>query len=199
MAASPTSSSDASLARGVRWVLFIVLAGSAVTAIGAEPLLVKRVATGAWPPTVLFAPIAVYAVFLLLYAVDRWLLVKKRRYPPGRAFFQVVFGVVFGLLLLPSTLHEWQEARPGPEAPVLDRHPEPRVRVLWIEAMGFRGPEPRRVRKVARAWTEDPDPRVRDAAERVLSAWSGHPADAAAIRRWVDGFLRSDGRGGEDR
>jgi hypothetical protein len=179
----------------LRPLLFVLLAGSALASIGLEPLLVRRVAAGALPRVVLFVPVAVYVAFLLLYARDRWLLVRRRSYPPGRAFFQVVFGLIFGLLLLPSTLHEWAEARPQTEA--LRHHPDSRVRQVYVEALGFRGPTPARVRAVSQAAEVDPDEAVRAAARRVLGAWSGE-VEVDAQREWADGFLRSTPAAGDD-
>jgi hypothetical protein len=193
----PTASREAPpTTRWLRPLLFVLLAGSALAAIGLEPWLVRRVARGALPASALFAPVVVYAAFLLVYAVDRWLLVQRRRYPSGRAFFQVVVALFFGLLLLPSTLHEWAEARPP--QPGLARHPEARVRAAWVEALGFRGPTPERVAMVRDA-LDDPDPRVVEAARRVLAAWASHDVtDVDALRAWADGFLRRPPDAGED-
>ena len=184
------------MTRWLRSLLFVLLAGSALAAIGLEPLLVRRVSQGALPASALFAPVAVYAAFLLVYAVDRWLLVQRRRYPSGRAFFQVVVAAFFGLLLLPSTLHEWAESRPA--KPSLAKHPEARVRAAYVEALGFRGPAVDRVTAV-RAALDDPDPRVAEAARRVLAAWASLEArDVDALRAWADGFLRRPPDPGED-
>lgn len=183
------------VARWLRPLLFVLLAGSALVAIGIEPMLVRRVAASRLPAAALFAPVALYAAFFTLYAVDRWLLVQRRRYPPGRAFFQIVFGLVFGLLLLPSTLHEWAEARPGEAA--LARHHDARVRLVYAEALGFRGPTPEHVRVVRRMWTEDADEDVQNAARRVLARWAGANADDA-IRDWADAFLLPTPGPGDD-
>jgi len=146
---------------------------------------------------VLFGPVVVYSAFWVLYALDRWLLVHRRPYPAGRAFFQVVFGLVFGLLLLPSTLHEWNRARPSLAS--LARHPEARVRAAYVEALGFRGPSPQRVITVRTLLGPEQDDLVREAARRVLAAWSGRPeSDPAALKAWADGFLRSPPGAGED-
>lgn len=184
------------VSRWLRPALFVLLAGSALAAIGLEPLLVRRVGRGDLPATVLFAPVAVYAAFLLLYAADRWLLVQRRRYPSGRAFFQVVVAVFFGLLLLPSTLHEWAEARPREAS--LARHPQAQVRAVYVEALGFRGPSAERVAEVSSA-LEDPDPDVEAAARRVLAAWSSlSPADTDALAAWAERFLRARSAAGDD-
>jgi len=183
--------------RGLRWLTYVLLAGSALAAIGLEPYLLRKVAAGRYPAYLSFAPVAVYGAFLLVYAVDRWLLVQRRRYPPGRAFFQIIFGVVFGLLLLPSTLHEWAEARTTERA--LIRHPEPRVRQIYAEALGFRGPDPARVEAVTKL-LDDRDDRVVEAAQTVLRRWAGmsEGADDAALRAWAAGFLRPEATSGQD-
>ena len=157
-------------ARSVRVALFVLSVVSAAAALFLQPALAGAVRRGALPAGWLFLPLGLYGVFFLLSAVDRWLLVRRRRYPPGRALFQIVFGVVFGLLLLPSTIGDWSGDRLTGDARLL-AHPDPEVRRAAVEALGFRGRDDARAEAV-RARLGDPDPAVRGAAAAVLDRWA---------------------------
>ncbi len=168
----------------LRIVLYVALLLSAVSALFLEEPLAGAVHRGAVSGVWLFLPLALYGVFFTVYAADRWLLVKRRGYPTGRAFFQVAFGIVFGLLLLPSTLGAWMERHPvGIER--LMSHPDPEVRTVAVEALGFRGFSRERAAMVVTR-LDDRDPRVAEAARTVLSRWSGRDrSDLAGIRAWA--------------
>ena len=171
--------------RPLRIVLYGLTVVTAAAALFLQPALAGAVQRGALDPATLFIPLGIYAVFFLVYAGDRAQLVKRGQYPAGRAFFQVAFGILFGLLLLPSTLGDWNAQRPRGLHRLLD-HRDAAIRRVTVEAMGFRGPSPERARALLPR-LEDDDPEVRAVAARVLSAWSGRSAtDAAALEAWVD-------------
>jgi hypothetical protein len=73
-----------------------------------------------WAP--LTPPLA-FTAFVLVYTVDRYLLVRRQHYPVSRALFQVAFGLVFLTLLLPQQAQELRtphlETLQGPEQPAL--------------------------------------------------------------------------------
>lgn len=168
----------------LRIALYVFLLLSAVSALFLEPALAGAVHRGAVSSIWMFLPLGLFAVFFAVYAVDRWFLVKRRAYPAGRAFFQVAFGVVFGLLLLPSTIGDWEAHRPVGIARLLS-HPDAEVRMVAVEAVGFRGPSQERAALVVKR-LDDRDPRVVEAAWEVLGRWSGKdPADRAGIRVWA--------------
>ena len=164
--------------------LYVILLLTAVSALFLEPALAGAVHRGAVSGIWLFLPLGLYGVFFLVYAIDRWVLVKKRNFPTGRAFFQVAFGIVFGLLLLPSTIGDWMLRRPVGMERLLS-HPDAEVRTVAVEALGFRGFSRERATMLI-AKLEDRDPRVAEAAGVVLSNWSGKdPGDLAGIRDWA--------------
>jgi hypothetical protein len=177
-------------ARPLRLALFVLTVLTAAAALFLEPALAGAVHRGALASGWLFLPIALYGVFFLVYAVDRWLLVRRRRYPAGRAFFQVAFGLLFALLLLPSTIGDWNLRQPEGEERLLT-HPDATVRKVAIEARGFRGFAPAEVPALA-ARLKDQDPGVRAAAALVLGRWSGkNPEDVDGIRAWATGAART--------
>lgn len=175
----------------LRWGVFLLTLLAAGAALFAEPRLAAAVERGELGAGWRFLPVGVFLAFLGAYAVDRWFLVRRRSYPPGRAFFQVVFGLLFALLLLPSTLEELRRRRP-PDRPArtavepMLEHPDPAVRALAVEAIGFRGPEPERVRAL-RGLLDDPSGSVRRRAAEVLARWSGLAArDRAGLIAWAE-------------
>jgi hypothetical protein len=168
----------------LRIALYVLTVLSAIAALFLEPALAGAVSRGAISPHWLFTAIGIYGVFFLAYAVDRFMLVRRRRYPAGKAFFQVAFGLVFGLLLLPSTIGDYASRAPTGLERLL-AHPDAEVRAVTVEALGFRGPSKEHIALLL-ARLKDRDPRVEHAARTVLAKWSGRsPDDTAGIHAWA--------------
>jgi hypothetical protein len=169
--------------RPLRIALYVLLVLSAAAALFLEPALAGAVARGAISPVWMFTAIGVYVVFYIAYVVDRLLLVKFRRYPAGRAFFQITFGLVLALVLLPSTIRDYAARPSGIER--LLAHPDTEIRLVATEALLLRGPSKENVTHALER-RKDRDPRVREAATRVLARWSGRDeADATGIDAWA--------------
>lgn len=175
-------------AKPLRVALYVLTVLSAAAALFLEPALAGAVARGAISPLWLFTAIGIYGVFFLAYAVDRWVLVRRRRYPAGKAFFQVAFGLVFGLLLLPSTIGDYS-SRPTQGIDRLLAHPDAEVRLVAVEALGFRGPSAAHAERLI-ARLRDRDPRVESAARAVLERWSA-ARDTAGIHAWASALSRT--------
>ncbi len=186
---APTAKATGSPARSpgpavLRALLFVLMLLSAAAALFVEPALAGAVTRGAISARWLFLPIGIYGVFLAAYAFDRAWLVRDRRYPPGKAFFQVAFGVVFASLLLPETIQDYKaQAVPRPDR--LLGHKDPSVREVSVLALGFEGLAPARLELVL-GRLEDDNANVQKAALRVLRSWSGEPeADVVRLRSWA--------------
>lgn len=179
--------------RPLRIVLYVLTVAAAAAALFLEPALQGAVKRGALSRNWLFTPLAVFCVFFVVYAADRAMLVRKGRYPAGRAFFQIVFGIVFGLLLLPSSIGAWRQRRPaGVERLLTSERPD--VRLVTVEALGYRGLSPERARWLA-ARLHDEDAEVRRRAGEVLARWSGRPAtDLEALEAWAAGLTETSTR-----
>lgn len=183
--------------RPLRIALYVLLVLSAAAALFLEDALAGAIARGAISPLWLFTGIGIYGVFFAVYVVDRVLLVKFRRYPAGRAFFQVAFGTVLALVLLPSTIRDYA-ARPRGEQRLLS-HPDPEIREVAVEALFLRGATKENVDRVLER-RRDRDPRVQKAATRVLSRWSGRAEeDTAGIESWAAALSTTATATGEKR
>ena len=162
------------LARTLRWVLVVLLAGCVVLGVIWLPELRGEVAAGRWPRGALMVPPALLALFIAGYAAYRWSLVRAGRYPAGKALAQVglmllALGVVAGVTRESVTGTE----RPGRVASGL-RSSSPEVRAMAAELARYRPPEvarpllPRLVELLA-----DPDAEVRREAHASLVALCG--------------------------
>lgn len=123
-----------------------------------------------WVPLV--APVA-FTVFVLIYTVDRWLLVKRRQYPLVRAFVQVGVTLVFLTSLMQRQAVEYTEATEilaSPEA-VSDllKHREARVRAAGCELLALRGDLPQYPVIEALA-LRDKSPVVQERCSKALGA-----------------------------
>jgi hypothetical protein len=173
----------------LRVLLYVALVCSAMTAFFGIEEIQAGVLQGTLKPEWRLAPAAVFSVALALYAVDRVLLVRQRRYPSGRAFFQVAFGLALLTLLLPGGLRDYQRGRQTAvaEDPVLQlmTHADPRVRALAAEVAGARSVGTPYLKSLA-AMLHDPQTLVRDAAREALERHTGlalgNGSDAAG--RW---------------
>jgi hypothetical protein len=163
--------------------LYILLVGSAVLSLAAHqfPGMIPRVLSLAAP--------WVFLAFAAVFTLYRLTLVRAKKYPVSKAFFQIGAAVLFFTLLLP---------RAGPMAAQrdsLDRlisDSDPRVRALAVEVAGYRPDGVRYAPKVARA-LGDTDEAVRERAHAALvrlnsGADLGSPSDAAALKAWEDRF-----------
>lgn len=168
----------------LRALLFVLTLSSAAAALFVEPALAGAVTRGALHARWLFLPLGVYGLFLAAYAFDRWWLVRDRRYPAGKAFFQVAFGVIFASLLLPETIQDYK-AQGSPRADRLLMHPDPNVREAAVLALGFEGPDEKSLELLLER-LEDENVDVQRAAQRVLRRWSGEAAAAPdRLRAWA--------------
>lgn len=160
----------------LRVTLYVLIALSALAALVAEPQLTAAVARGSLSPLWLYLPLAFFCTSLVVYAVDRALLVRRGRYPVGKALLQVAFGTIFALLLLPSTIHHYHAATAQrPEASVrLLRHRDSGMRRTAVRALGFQGETAER-RKMLAPLLHDPSADVRSAVQAVFQVWDARP------------------------
>ena len=90
----------------------------------------------------LLAPLA-FVAFLAIYTADRWILIRKHRYPVLRAAVQVAMALVFLTWLAETQTNQFQlaseqQAKPTATSSLL-KHREARVRAATCELMALRG------------------------------------------------------------
>src|SRR5687767_6637799 len=79
----------------VRVGVYVMLVASAAFAFFLDEHLWQAVRLGELPVWAPFLPAVTFTAFVVIYAVDRALLVRRRGYPSARALFQVAAAVVF--------------------------------------------------------------------------------------------------------
>jgi len=166
---------------GALYLLLVASAGLALWARGAtgrQPALVSQVAP--W----------VFLGFLILFALYRFGLVRARRYPAVKAFFQIGAGLLFFMLLLPGTRLDFTRERGG-ELQQLLADPNPAVRALAAEVARYRPDGKQAAPQLVRA-LEDRDPRVRQEAHRSLVTLNGEdlgaPENPKAVQAWRERY-----------
>lgn len=166
---------------GLLYLLLVLSAGLALWARGStgrQPAMVSQVAP--W----------VFLGFLVLFALYRFGLVRARRYPAVKAFFQIGAGLLFFMLLLPGTRFDFAQ-RQGTELGQLLADPNPAVRAVAAEVARHRPDGKQAASALARA-LDDRDPRVREEAHRSLVHLTGEdlgpPENPQAVRSWRERY-----------
>jgi hypothetical protein len=153
----------------LRPALYVLLVLSALFTFWSGGAVAGR-ALPRWTQSV--AP-TLFAVFLLIFAVYRFALMRAKKYPAATGLFQVGLGALIWVLLLPSTR---QKIAPPPaatdEVPALMTSPDPRVRALAVEVAGYRGDGTRYVPELIDR-LEDADAAVRERAHTALVRLAG--------------------------
>lgn len=157
--------------RFLRLVVYAMLFASAGAVFVLGDRLWAAARVGSLPIWAPLLPPLMFTVFLVLYATDRFLEVRRRQARFGRAFFAVAFGIVFLTLLWPGQATHFQEIKKAKvqvsEAATLLRHREASVRAAACELLSWRG-ELDAYGSVEALAREDSVPDVRRACEGAL-------------------------------
>lgn len=171
------------LGKTLTGVLYFLLLGSAALALWGWRF------PGRLPAALAHAAPWLFCAFLVVFTFYRLGLMRAKRYPPGKGFFQIAVGAIFFLLLLPSAHRRYQRAPETLLQALSD--PNPEVRQLAAEVAGLRPDGKKYARALVRA-LEDPDPAVRKRAHAALVRWTGvdlgSPDDAAALAAWKERY-----------
>ncbi len=164
-------------------LLYLLLLASAALALWA-----RRFPEALPQQLELMAP-ALFLVFVVVFALYRLKLVRARRYPAFKAFFQIGAAALFFTLLLPRAKNRYEGSVEGVEALLADS--DARVRTLAAEVAGYRPDGARYGPLLVRA-LRDRDERVRDQAHRSLVRLNGSdlggPNDEKAMSAWSERF-----------
>jgi len=153
----------------LRPALYVLLVLSALfTFWSAAPVAGRSLP--AWTQSV--AP-TLFAIFLAIFAVYRFALMRAKKYPVAMGLFQVGLGALIWVLLLPSTRHKIAppSSAAAEDVSALMASPDPRVRALAVEVAGYRR-DPRYVADVIDR-LGDADPAVRERAHASLTRLAG--------------------------
>jgi HEAT repeats len=118
----------------LRPALYVLLVLSALFTFWSGGAVAGR-ALPRWTQSV--AP-TIFAVFLAIFAVYRFALMRAKKYPAAVGLFQVGLGALIWVLLLPSTRQKIAPPSAADEVPVLMAAPDARVRALAVEVAGYR-------------------------------------------------------------
>jgi len=137
-----------------------------------------------------------FAIFLVVFAVYRFALVRARRYPAAMGLFQVGLGALIWVLLLPGSRQKFAGSGAGDDLPALMASADPRVRALAAEAAGYRAGGERYAAQLVEHLV-DGDPRVRERTRASLVRLAGTDAapgeqGEAAKEKWRE-LLRQRG------
>ena len=130
-----------------------------------------------------------FLAFVGCFATYRLVLVRTRKYPAAKAFFQIATAVLFFMLLLPSAKSPFRP--PFDEVNELLTDSNPKVRALAAEVAGERADGRRYAALLVRALS-DPDEKVREQAHRALVKIAGTdlgaPDQPGAVEKWRERF-----------
>jgi hypothetical protein len=134
-----------------------------------------------------------FAVFLAIFTVYRFALMRAKKYPAATGFFQIGLGALIWVLLLPSTRQRIApDAAAADEVPTLMTAPDPRVRALAVEVAGYRADVKYVSGLIDRL--DDADERVRGRAHaalvRIAGADAGEDAEPWRALARQRGWLR---------
>jgi hypothetical protein len=109
-----------------------------------------------------------FGIFLAIFAVYRFALMRAKKYPAATGLFQVGLGALIWVLLLPSARQRIVPVSPqSDELPALMASPDPRVRAIAVELAGYRGEGERYAREMIER-LDDADGAVRERAHAAL-------------------------------
>jgi hypothetical protein len=164
-------------------LLYLLLMTSAILALWARRF------PGALPQELELVAPASFLVFVIVFATYRLALVRARKYPAFKAFFQIGAALLFFMLLLPQAKRRYDATGGGLEGML--NHSDPEVRALAAEVAACR-PEGAKYGSLLVKALRDPDERVRTQAHRSLVHLTGRdlggPGDQAAVKAWGESF-----------
>ena len=142
------------------------------------------IAGRALPPwTHVVAP-TLFAIFLVVFAVYRFALVRAKKYPAAMGLFQVGLAALIWVMLLPGSRRKIAPPEAQDEVVALISSPDPRVRAMAAEVAGYR-PQGTKYAALLIDRLDDADPAVRARAHASLVRLAGADAGQGA-RAWRD-------------
>lgn len=182
----------------LRRALLVLLVLSAAAALLLQPRVIGAVRSESLDATWLVAAPAIFALVVVLAALDTWRTARRTGFFRGPSVLLIALCVAFLGLLLPSTFSEYRARTSPPAEPArmmaLLKHKDPRVRALVMDAAGWRPGAPEDAAALLAVGLDDKDPLVADAALHAVAVRAGEPLTGAAgltrARALVAGWTR---------
>ena len=175
--ATPRPAGPAADRTAFRLPLLAALLVAAGAALLAQPRVVEAVRADHVSPAWLAAAPAVFALVVVLAALDAWRGARRRGHFRGPNVVAVAAAIAFLGLLLPDAFSEYRTRTSPEDATARDLallgHRDPRVRALVMEALGYRPGPADRVADGLKRGLADPDPLVVEAAIHAVAHRAG--------------------------
>lgn len=185
--AEPTHTRTPNGRGAFRGPLLAALLGAAGAALLLQPKVVEAVRAERIDPAWLIAAPAVFALVVILAALDTWRSARRSGHFRGPSVVAIAAAIAFLGLLLPGAFSEYRTRTSPEDAMARDlellAHRDPRVRALVMEVLAYRPVPPEQVGEGLKRGLADPDPLVVDAAVHAVAHRAGvalEGADAAA-------------------
>jgi hypothetical protein len=166
-------------------ILYVLLVASAALTLWV------RQAPGKLPEQLATLAPWLFLAFALIFAAYRFRLVRARKYPAAKAFFQIGSAALFFMFLLPHSQRPFRRETTLDDVQTFLQSPDPRLRAMAAEVAGFR-PQGSQYGAKLTDLLEDPEPRVREQAHsalvRLYGKDLGPPGDKAATKAWREAY-----------
>ena len=174
---------------------------SAVAVVFLRPVLVRWVRNGELAPELLWAPAGIFFMSLVLYIWTRAKTGEDGSRKSAWLPFQVGFGLVILLLIVPGQLREYRARKtPAPMTETglnsLAQNQDARIRALVVSAAVCSEASPEQLHTIIKNGLRDSDPLVQEAALKAVEKLTGNRFDRSqsadeAVQRSLDGFLEA--------
>ncbi len=161
--------------QAVRIAVYVLLMASAAATFLFGDSLWNSVALGEVPDWAALMGPATFTLFVIIYAADRWVMVRRSQLSAGRATFQVAFALIFLSLLWPGQAAQFKKAQrvnwqlDSVELQGLLKSRTPIVRALACEILSERN-DSSSAAALEKVVASDKDDRVRASCKRALTA-----------------------------
>ncbi|MBL93317.1 MAG: hypothetical protein CMH56_16075 [Myxococcales bacterium] len=182
-------------------VILAMMVLSAVAVVFMRPILIRWVREEQMAPELLWAPAVVFFISLLLYVWTRAANNTSGSQKSAWLPFQVGFGLVILLLIIPGQLREYR-ARKTPETNTemgmksLLKSKDARIRALVLNAAVCSDVAPNQLHQIIQQGLQDADPLVQEAALKAVEKITGNRFDrdttpTHVVQKSLDGFLEA--------
>jgi hypothetical protein len=175
----------------------VLLSASAMLFL--RPMLIRWVRRGEIAPEVLWLPAIIFFISMLLYCWTRVGLSHPQNRKVAWLPFQVGFGLVLLLLVIPGQLREYRTRKtPPPSTEIgmktLFQSKDARIRALVLNAAVCSGTTPQQLHDMLRLGLDDTDPMVQETSVQAVERITGNQFDLKndsidVVTKSLDGFL----------